>query len=452
MSKASTIQGFYKQVLAGLSHRVEDDDLISFVEPGGKVRPATVEGRRLVLPTKARLKDGFDDELQPFHPIAENIARKGASPVLATMQRTARALIAHQFTTLAENLLAVAAEPSLHKDLPPDCSEYLKKVPQADKKCLQNFQELVKKAIAKNALITLYLKNGGKLQGEKVNRLCVIRFPIMDHLESDDTNILGVELRKKDKKTISALLHYIMPFGDDPEEYSAGSNSKVAPFLDAFLHAYLKVGKQLNKLVHRYNKPLAMEMEQLDLHYEESLNHLNDYYDKLPSFRGNEGSLSKDEEEEATAAPAQPTQPVQPTQPPGYGSHPQQPTTPPPPPPQPQQSGKSGMSLDEFLGRNRQPQQQTPPPNYGYSQPVQQPMYNQPPSQPGYGYNQPQAGYGYNQPQPGYGPPPQPPVTAAGMFGGPPQQQGHPFDQFTGGGPAQPQGGPPPWNPSTSRL
>lgn len=457
MSQASTIQDFYKQVLTALSHRVESDDLITFVEPDGNTRPATVEGRRLVLPTKARLKSGFDDELQPFHPIAENIARKGASPVLANMQRVARALIAHNFTVIAENLLAVASEPSLHKDLPPECSEYLKKVPHADKKCLQNFQELVKKAVSKNALITLYLKNGGKLQGEKVNRLCVVRFPIMDHLEGDDDTVLGVKLRKKDKKTIAALLHYILPFGDDPEEYSAGSNSKVAPFLDAFLKAYLNVGKQINKLIHRYNKPLAMEMTPLELHYEESLEHLRDYYDKLPSLRGNEGSLTKGEEEEAASAPQPPAQPPQP----GYGGQPQQPATPPPPPPTaPQQSGKSTISLDEFLGRGRQPQpapvynQPPQPPAYGYPQPPQPPMYNQAPPQPGYAYpQQPQAGY----PQQGYAPP-APPVSAANMFGGPPQPPTHPFANFSSsvGGPAQPQnpqgGQLPPWETKPNRL
>ncbi len=456
MSQASTIQDFYKQVLAALSHRVEEDDLITFITPDGEARPATVEGRRLVLPSKARLKDGFDDELQPFHPIAENIARKGASPVLANMQRVARALIANHFTAIAEHLLMVASEPSLHKDLPPDCSEYLKKVPQADKKCLQNFQELIKKAIAKNALITLYLKNGGKLQGEKVNRLCVIRFPIMDHLETDDDTVLGVKLRKKDKKTIAALLHYIMPFGDDPEEYSAGSNSKVAPFLDAFLKAYLKIGKQINKLIHRYNKPLNMDMRPLDLHYEESLEHLRDYYDKLPSLRGNEGSLAKGEEEEVEV-PSQPQPPQPAATQPGYGTPPPQPATP-PPPPQPQKSSKSGMSIDEFLGRTRQPQQPpAPPQGYGYNQPPQQPMYNQPPPQPNYGYGQsPQPqGYGYSQPpaQPGYGynQPPQPPVSAANMFGAPPQPAGHPFEQFSGGSPGNPQppqGGPLPWQGS----
>lgn len=424
MSQTLTILDFYKKVLHALNFQIEDGDLISFVGPDGGVRPTTVDGRRLVLPTEKLMRDGFGDDFQPFHPICENIARKGASPVLATLQRTAKAMVAYYINELAEQLLTVAADSSLHKDLPPECSEYLKKVPQADKKTLSAFKELMKRAIAKNQLITFYLKNGGKYQGDKVNRMCVVRFPIMVLLETEEDSVLGVKLRKKDKKTISALLHYVVPFGEDPEEYSAGSDSRVAPFFDAFLKAYAKIAKQINKLVHRYAKPLNLDMKSINLGYEKGLEDLGQFYDKLPSLRGNEGALAKGESEAPTPAPTAAPQPTQPA-----------PTQPAPAPqgapaPQPQPQHSNTMTVDEFLGRG---QPQTPPPQY--NQPVQgygqanyggQPIggYGQP-QQMGYGnYNMPpqQAsfGMGYGQPQPE----PNPYTQAVQMFGhGRSQQQ-----------------------------
>jgi len=293
------IQDFYKQVLTSLNFTVDDEGLVSFVapDPDATPRPVAIDNKRLVLPTDALLKRGFGSELQPFHPIAENIARKGVSPVLGKLQQTAKAMVAHHVMELCEQLLIVAAEPSLHKDLPPECSEYLKKVPQADKKAVTKFQEIVKRAIRKNQLISIYLKNGGKIEGEKFNRVCVVRFPIMDHLETDEDDILGVSVRKKDIKTFNALMHYVVPMGDSPETYSAGSNSRVSPFFDAFLKAYAKIGKQINKQIHRFAKPLTLDLQPIDLTYEKTLPKLGEFYNKIPSLPGNEGKLAKGEDE-----------------------------------------------------------------------------------------------------------------------------------------------------------
>lgn len=445
----STILDFYKKVLTSLNFQVDDDGLVSFVGPDGGVRPTTVDKRRLVLPTDCHMRNGFGEDLQPFHPICENIARKGASPVLATLQRTAKAMVAFYVNTITESLMAVAADPSLHKDLPPECSEYLKKVSQADKKALTAFKELMKRAIAKNQLISFYLKNGGKYQGDKVNRLCVVRFPIMDQLDTEEDTVLGVKLRKKDKKTISALLHYAIPFGDDPEEYSAGSNSRVAPFFDAFLKAYAKIAHRINKLIHRYNKPLNLDLQSIALTYEEDLENLGQFYDKLPTLRGNEGALAKGETETPAPAPTTTSEPT-PTKP-----TPAPTTTPrgaPPAPPAQPTTPRSTMSVDEFLGRGQPQQPPTPPQQQGYGGYGGQPA-------PGYGQPQPMGyGGGYN---------PQPQQASFGMGYGQPQPQPNPYTQAVqmfnhGNAPApqpqqggynqpQPQQGgynqAPPWNP-----
>lgn len=388
----TTIQDFYEQVLVALHNQVDDEGLVSFVEPvttkGKKPAPLPVmvkdtKERRLVLPTKERLREGFDDSLQPFHPISENIARRGASPVLAVMQRTAKAMISYYLTELSLKMLEVAVDRKLHKDLPPRASDYLKKVSNADRKTFTDYTKVIQRAIAKNKAVVLYLKNGGTIDGEKYNRVCILHFPIMELLADDKDTVLGVKLRKKDRKTLLALLQHIIPHGDNPEYYSEGSNSKIAPFLDCFLRTYANIGGQFNKIIRRYNKPI-LNMQQIKLDYTDALDGLDKYYGEIPPLRGNEGTLGKGEKEEPKQDPRAPsiattafdrmkttpaTQAVKETAP----WEEQPPTT-------TNVSTGGGMSMDDFR-KLYAPPQPTPPP--AYAQPAPSP-YGQPQFQ-GYG-------------------------------------------------------------------
>jgi hypothetical protein len=291
-----TIRAFYKDLLNGLNLSVDDEDLITLTEPDGTTVPAVVNGRRLVFPSKDVLRKGIDDSLQPFHPLAESLSRRGVSPLLTYMKKTAHEFIAVYTVLLIHKLMEVAADPSLGKDLPPTCSEYLKKVPNASEQTLKKLDRLIRKASAKNALVTVYLKNGGKYNGKAVSRLCTIRFPIMDALDGPEMTIFGVKLTAKEKADISALFHYLIPLGDDPEEYSAGSDAKIAPFLEAFLTAFGKITKQLNKMVTRFAVPTALALTPFDQKFLKHIDKFPEYFSdaEIPSLRGNEGGLDKE--------------------------------------------------------------------------------------------------------------------------------------------------------------
>lgn len=417
MSKASPLLDFYKKTLASFRLEVVDEDLISFRPPEGQLKPYTVGDRRLVLPTDAVLKRGISDDLQPFHPLCESIARKGTSPVQEAMQKIAKTLLVYYVSKISESLLMVASDSSLHKDLPPECTDYLKDV-QADKKAFKTFEDILTKAMKTNALITVYLKNGGKIDGKRVQRMCVIRCPLMDHFDKGETTVLGVKVRQKDLKTFRALMHHILPMGDDPEYYSAGSDSRIAPYFDAFLHAWANVAGQLNKIINRYNGPMQLGLEPITTTFIEDYDDLASFYGLIPTLRGNEGDLGKNEKEapaqptESAPAPQQTTQ--QPaTQQPAAQQRPvqQQPTQDHTPPPV-TGGGSSRLDYNEWKRQQagQQPVQQPmpqqqgyPQPQYGYQQPMQQ-GYQQPMQ---YGYQQPQPmppqGYpqqGYQQPQP----------------------------------------------------
>lgn len=408
----STVLDFYKKVLTSFQYRFDEEGLISTMTPTGATTPAKVDGKRLVLPTPEWLNRGFGEDYQPFHPLSESIARRGTSPVLQHMQRNAKAILAHYVLFLAEQLLNVAADRSLHKDLPPDCTDFLKKLSDADQKTtLPLFKKVVQAAVKKNKFITVYLKNGGTYQGKKVNRLAVIRFPIIEALDSEDKDVLGVEVRPKQRKVLSNLFRLVMPFGDSPEEYSAGSNNRVAPYLHAFLQAYLKAATQLNRIISRYAKPMQMPITEFALYQESELEDLAKYHDQIPSLKGNEGGVDESPEdgvsEAASTKPAVQAPVAQVQQAPQVQQAVQQPapqitvanTPPPAAPAQPMRrhdDKPAGISLSEVLGAvmpQQQQMMQQPMNPYGMPQqqqpwqPVQifpqaQPVYQQQPANP----------------------------------------------------------------------
>lgn len=455
---ATSILDFYDNILASVGMQANEEGLISRISPSGGLKPVIVDEKRLVMPTEDRLRDGFGKELQPFHPLSENLARRGVSPVMSSLQRTAKSMATLYFSKLAGAMMEVAADPDLQAALPPECREYLRKVPGADKKTVNALARLLQAAITKNQLVTLYLRNGGSLSGKKYDRLCIVRFPIIEAVDDEEEpKPLGVNMpSKKARKVISALLHYIMPFGDSPEEYSAGSNSKVAPFLEAFLLAYANIGKRFNHLIQQYGKPMDLPLAELVLDYTAQLDDMGEFYRKIPPLAGNDGTLSKQAEAEQQEAKARtgsstrpepaaaPKAPATPTAP--SGQHTAQPVaSPQAPTEQPAQSG-GGVSLKDFMQSIR-PQQPQQPQQAQYPQHQMPPPYGNPPGQPpGHG---PQHHYmGAQQPRdprfpdwlPGAPPaPPQNPFASA-VLGGSQQPQAQAAPR-----PNQPQGGPP-WN------
>jgi hypothetical protein len=300
----SKILSFYETVLHAFPYVVGEDGLISSKNPTGAVVPATIDGKRLVLPTPKWMKDGFGEDFQPFHPLSEQLSRKGTSPVLQHMQKSGKAILAHTVAIMATELLKVAADTSLHKDLPPECKDYLKKLTKANKDTVTIFTKIMNQALKKNKLITVYLKHGGKFDGKAVNRLCVIRFPLLEILDGTDEDVLGVTVSATHRKTISALMRMIVPGGDE-EEYCAGSDNRVAPYFHAFLKAYLKIATQLNKVIKRYAQPMALNLTEFKLYSEKDISKLSDFYEDLPTLRGNEGGVDEVDEEAAPAVTVQ---------------------------------------------------------------------------------------------------------------------------------------------------
>jgi hypothetical protein len=296
-----TIIDFYKdQVLPAFQLFADEEDMISFKEPGGANIPARIDGKRLYLPTRDRLKAGGieGEDYIFFHPIGENLARKGPSPVLKTLQTTAKTLISFYVVTLANSIISAAADVDTQSQLPPECFEYLKDLTQVKASSVKALDDLMEKALAKNALVTVYLKSGGTLRGTKMNRMCTVRFPIMEALKSDEEEPYGVKLRKRDRKTFINLFEKLLPGGDDLNTYSGGSTERDAPYFEALLRGYGNAMGQINKCIELYGKPMELEIEEIDLGYLDHIDRIKEFKNKIPPQSGNEGTVDQAAPEE----------------------------------------------------------------------------------------------------------------------------------------------------------
>lgn len=433
----SLILASYKEILNAFSLVVEDDGLISQKQPTGVLVPLKVEGRRLVLPTKEWQRKGYGEDYIPFHPACEVMSREGTSAVMQMLQRQAKAVLAYNLVTMLQGLLNVAVDKDTHKDLPLECTDFLKKLSNADKTTKELLEKLIGAAVKKNRLLTVYLKNGGKYEGQKVNRSAIIRFPIVEDLKGDpkDTNVLGVTIPKKQRPTLIALFDLVVPKGELPEEYSFGTTARVAPYLVAMLNAYHKTSSMMNELIDKYAEKLHINVKPTKLYdLVETLGVIDKNYGDIPPYSGNEGS-TKEQPEEATetaqvakkvvAAKDTPTATVTQV---ARGQASNVVST-----PATVTSGKKAASMADFMAAtnpqpqqvsfNQQPQQGFTPVNFG-----QQPMngFNQPT-----GFNQP---VGFAQPSSPFAPAPM--GTPNWMGGGhqQPQQPANPFMAATASG------------------
>lgn len=289
-----SILDLYDQIIPSFGFKQTDEGYFLTENPSGTATPSTIDGKRLVMPTQARLKEGFGEDFIPFHPLSESLSRTGTSEVQRRLQKSAKAIIGHHLLTTAVALMEVAADKDLHKGIPVKSSQFLRKLTDADKNTVAALGKILANAVKRNRLVTVYLKASGMFGGKKMNRVATIRFPFLNDIHED--NPIGVKLNKKQKETIIALFDLLLPNGLDHEEYSAGTNSRIAPYFTCFLEAYHKTISVLNKTVRLYKKPLHLTINEIPLYDLEILSLFPKAYNEIPPLKGNIGLTDSKED------------------------------------------------------------------------------------------------------------------------------------------------------------
>lgn len=440
---------FYKAVLDSLSIETEATGEASVVNPEtGTKEPFLIDGRRVTLPTREFLRMEDASDYQPFHPLSENLAR-GQSIVIRKLVDQVRKLVVWHFVEISMLFMEVACKREFQTNLPSVWNNFFRETKDADETTLKNFQRVLRAGCEKHVrLASVFLKNGGKLNDKKFNRICHINFSWFDEL--DTSMVFGVKLRKKDITVIKAVLKQVLPSIDVPNAYSVGVNTDMAPYFTALMSGWAKVARDFNNAI-AMASPLEPKAKTIPLEYMEKIDELGKYYRDVPPLEGNEGEhvkLNQGSVKQSTpaqqqddlppwdttptqkvAAPERKAAPVKPAvgstadfrNP--FGAAPQQPQVPAYPQQQPvyQQQPMYGQPQQFYQQQPMQPVYQQPMPQYQqqavgfgqsvmnqpsmyqqYQQPVQQVAWNQPQGQVGFGQQMmqhPAQNIGWNQPQ-----------------------------------------------------
>ena len=433
MSKRITIDdtlGFYKTLMEELGMTVGDDGFAYYDFGTNERIPVTVDDKHLFLPTRDRLKSIDAENTLAFHPLCQNVLRSDSQVFMALKKY----ITIHLTTRIHKAILGLgelALDTELHDNLKPRQAAFLTEVTDYKKRTHVTLKQLLKQSNPddhQKALVSLYVKKGGKIGTRQYSQACIVNFPLREAIGfTDGVTVFDAKFYShKDKEATEALLDYVIP---DHTKYSQGSTSSVAPNLDALLKSFYKIGKHLNVLFDRYESIIpAFEGAQLDMDWWDMCEYLKEMSLQIPALNGNDGESHRPTTEEEqllrqaaaihTGSQAEPVAP--PPQQVGF-THPQSPQ--PTPEPESDEGGVSWSANKQAIyGQppqqqpygypQQQPYQQQPPPQYGYpqQQPYQQPPqygYQQPPQQQPYGYPQqqqpPQYGYPQQQPQAPWG-------------------------------------------------
>jgi hypothetical protein len=222
------------------------------------------------LPTKEHLSNPDWSNRVVFHPLSENVLR-GESTVLEDFRQAINVRINWTIGLLGFQLLMIAGSEDEHKKLSPDQTEYLSIVKNVKDTTLASFKALMKAMPmdqTQKAFVSIYLKRGGTIDGKRHARVGVVTFPLYQELAKlEGLELWGVKFKnKKDIEAIKKLLEYMIPGIDKPESHNRGSDSGVAPYLDALMKAVMSVGSPLNDLIDLFKNILATNSPDDDAH------------------------------------------------------------------------------------------------------------------------------------------------------------------------------------------
>lgn len=238
----------YTAVLKTAKLTVSEDGYVSS-EIFGEKKPFLVDGKRLVLPTKEQLRNPDKENRILFHALWENPLHYGESVVLSAFRSALNTRLNASFALLFANLFQLATSVAEHKKLNPDQSEFLSEVKDTDEKTFDRLAKIINEMPLgqnKKAFISIYLKKGGKINGQAFKKAAIVTFPFYEELLNCKDHVYGIQIRQKDKNAFINLMKFLFVKIDEENAYSSGSNSDVAPSLECIMGALGKIGEVIN--------------------------------------------------------------------------------------------------------------------------------------------------------------------------------------------------------------
>lgn len=288
----------YREIMIGLGFDVPENGEVFFEEAGVRV-PFTITKKHLVLPTEAWLDSPDWDTQIPFHPLSENSQRK-KSEVLERLTLAVKNRLYQVGTTLICFLAELAADTDRHATLTPEQRDFLRMMPDADKRTVDDVRKLMKSKLSfkgDNAFINVFIRRGAIWKSEEYPRVAIINFPIADQEDNADKKIFDVQFRVKDRAALFTVLRWIFPnFDKATDEYSYGSRSSVAPNFHSLMMAFANLAFDLNKVTKIFKEDFeGLDSLYINTNWVKNMAELIDYRNDIPPLEGNIGDVNEDE-------------------------------------------------------------------------------------------------------------------------------------------------------------
>lgn len=247
------ILDLYEKFLAFAGLKPDSEGVIYEValSPKGKT-PITIDGKLLVLPTKAMLRSGRQDVIF-FHPLYE-IPGKRQSPVVEKFREVVNVRLNFTASRLMLRLLEIASSADRQVGIDPNARSILIKLGHVDHQTKGAFVDIFTNAFKAKPdafIVNIYLRKGGNVDDVKYPRVGIVTFPLYQELKEiakakdKDKKIHGVKVRDKDIATFIKLHEAIFESIEDKDPYNVGSHSDVGPYTDALLKTALKLSNEL---------------------------------------------------------------------------------------------------------------------------------------------------------------------------------------------------------------
>lgn len=235
----------YYKILLDLGWMVADEDGNVSVKLGDQLMPATINGMRVVLPTREQMKNQDWKTRVGFHPLREAF-NLGISDLVATLRDQFVQRLNASIAYLMKELIAIAYDQDNQKNLSTEQSQVLNALSKCDASLVKDFESIQKSTKSRNnadMFINIFIKRGGVVKGVTYGRAGIVTFPIYESLKKPEKEpINGVKLTNKNREMLIKLYEFVFPtLLADPEFFNVGINSRSAPFIESLVRAVLNV-------------------------------------------------------------------------------------------------------------------------------------------------------------------------------------------------------------------
>lgn len=253
MSMREEIINYY-EILLNLGWLSTDEDGNVSLIIGNDIFPATIDGKRLIMPTIEQMKNRDWNNRIGFHPLRESYDQ-GASPVVANLRNQYVQRLNTSTAYLMDQLIKLAHNVDNQKNLTIEQSQVLSALSlcgDATVKTFTSLQEKTRASGANDQFVSIFIRKGGTVRGNAFSRAAIVTFPIYQKLIAGEEKVNGVKISKKDREMFLKLYRFVFDQIDDAEQYNVGVSSRTAPFLEALVLSTIGLVAQLQVVAQPY--------------------------------------------------------------------------------------------------------------------------------------------------------------------------------------------------------